>query len=294
MVARIIFLAYVFVVNTDVRQNTELLEREFKDLRCQLVSELNHATHISVDSILDSLTTLPIFLRPQYENPLQGKLPVLERASSVNQLFRRLDPLLSFIDYPGLLCHLISIFGSRNLRRELEYYESKIKIFLSETTVADLMDFWPGRQYSDFAKLRVKFDGDPKSYTLEKLNEVRRRFASELRLSELIFVLIGCERSTSFVVIWMVHPSTVHSIVERSKQIKDDFYLAEKILYMSIDETQLYCKVIAIYYNSGNIFEVLYTIYWGRRSTSLISRLGSRHIIFGLCQGLIEPPKAAQ
>lgn len=194
--------------------------------------------------ILDCLTTLPVFLRPQYENYVQGKLSKFERISSVNQLFRRLDPLLSFIDYPGLLNHLISTFGSRNLRQEMIYYEKKIIIFLSETTVADLMDSgWPGRQYPDFAKLRVKFDGDPKSYTLEKLNEVRRRFASELRLSELIFILIGCEHSTSFFVIWMVHSSIVHIVIERSKLIKDDFFLTEQILYLSIDEAQLHPKV---------------------------------------------------
>ena len=233
-------LYIILVAGTDVCQEIALLEREFTDLRCHLVSELNLTTHVSVDMVLDSLTTLPMFLRPQYENPLQERLSMFESTTSFSQLFRRLDPLLTFIDYPGLLSHLISMFGSGSLRQEINLYGKKLVIFLSQTTVADLMDFWPGRQFPDFAKLKVKFDGDPKSFTLEKLNEFRRKFASQLRLSELIFILIGCEHSNSFFATWMVHPSIVYIIVERSKSITDDFYLGEQILYLSIGEAQLH------------------------------------------------------
>ena len=227
-----------------------MLEEEFKDLRFQLVTELNCTTHISVDKVLNSLTALPVILRSQYEGPLQEKLSVFENTTSIDQLFRRLDPLLTFIDYPGLLSHLISTFGSVSLKQQMSSYETKIRCFLSVTKVADLIDFWPGQQYEGFARLKVKFDGDPKSYTLEKLNEFRRKYASELRLSELIFILIGCEHSSSFFVSWIVHPSIdIQIIIERSKLISDEFYLEEQVMYLSLDEAQLYPKVrLSIHY----------------------------------------------
>lgn len=237
------FILKIAGTDRDIRHEMEALEEEFTRLRHQFVAELSSTGHVSVDMILDSLTTLPLFLRPQYENPVQGKLSNLENLTSVGRLFRRLDPLLRYIDHPGLLNHLISLFGSDSLKQNAISYQRRIKIFLHTTTVADLMDRClqlPGKEYPDYAKLKVKFDGDPKLYTLERLNEFRTRFASKLRLSELIFILIRCESSNSFFAIWMVHPSTIHIIIKRSKLIEGDFYLAEQILYLSIDGAQLY------------------------------------------------------
>ena len=107
-----------------------------------------------------------------------------------------LNPLLSFIDY-GLLAHLIRKFGSDSLKKDMHSYENIMKIFKKETTIKDLVNFLPGSQESppNFSVLKAKIDQDPKDYTLEELDMLRRRFCAQLQLSEILFHLIALDES---------------------------------------------------------------------------------------------------
>ena len=190
--------------------------------------------------MLQALTMLPIVLKAEYDESVQQKLPVLEVATSLQGLFLRLNPLFAFIDHPSLLNYLVSLFGSEILKNDMKSYEHDFEVFMCKTTVAELMDHWPGRQLSDFATVRAKFDGNPRNYTLQKLNDFRRKFACKLRLSEFIFTLIGSEHSNSFIAMWAVHSVVKHIIIENCDQIGDSFYQCESVLSLHIGEAQLY------------------------------------------------------
>ena len=218
----------------------ESLEKRFHELHDQFVSELTTEGKVSVYTMLQALTMLPIVLKAEYDESVQQRLPVLEVATSLQGLFLRLNPLFAFIDHPSLLNHLVSRFGSETLKNNMKSYEHDIQVFMHKTTVAELMDHWPGRQVSDFATMRAKFDGNPQNYTLQKLNDFRRKFACKLRLSEFIFTLIGSEHSNSFVAIWAVHSVVMHIIIENCDQIEDKFYQREGVLSLYVGETQLY------------------------------------------------------
>ena len=216
------------------------LERKFQELHDQFFSELTHEGIISAEAILQALATLPADSKTGYDQSLQRIILTLEEAPSASSVLLHLKALFSFIDYPSLLNHLISRFGSDILKKEMSAYEQDIQIFIHEITVAELIQHWPGRQISNFATVKVKFDGNPQNITLQKLNEFRRRFSNKLGLSEFIFTLIGCEHSTSFTALWAVHSFIIQVVTEYICQIIDEFFQREGVLTLHVDGALLY------------------------------------------------------
>ena len=227
------------MINTAER--IEALESQFDSLHQRLVAEITENEALSGMELLRALTMLPISLRKEYESLIQQMLPTLDIKGSVTELFLRLGPLFRFIDY-GLLNHLISKFGSAKLQEDMKLYTSKIQAFMRATTVADLMDYWPGDEqpHLNYSKLRAKFSDDPKTYTLERLNNFRRKFCSKVRLSEFIFGLIVLETGKSFFATWLV-PTVVASDLRKAiNEMDESFYLMEQVVMISLDDDVLY------------------------------------------------------
>ena len=213
---------------------------QFRSLHQRLISELKER-EVSVDQVLDQLTFLPIQVKNEYESWIQKKLPTLEENTQVATLFRRLNPLFTFIDY-GLLDHLMSNFGSKELKEDMALYVESVTEFMRETTVGEIMDCLPGDAlpHVDYSKLKVKFKDDPKTYTLERLNNFRRKFCSTIRLSEFIFGLISLEPSGSFFATWFIPTVVVSQLMKVVREIDEHIYELEHIVSISVDQKQLY------------------------------------------------------
>ena len=120
--------------------------------------------------------------------------PVLRRESTISDLFYHLSPLVDFLGY-GLLKYIIDEFGSNTLKNLVVSYSDDILVFLKKTTVKQLMNVWPGQQEPppNFSKLRARINENPSTYTLYELDQLRKRFCSELKLTDIVLVLIGLE-----------------------------------------------------------------------------------------------------
>ena len=217
-----------------------MLEKQFSSMQRKLLSELTTNSEISPETLVDSLTLLPVALRTEYHKFVFDNLDTLESAASIRKIFRHINLHFTFIDH-GLMGHLIGEFGSEQLRRDMSAYSVKMKSFLSQTTVLQLMDHWPGRRDipPHFEELMAVIDGDPSTYTLQQLDDLRRRLCSETRLSETIFVLIGVGKKNSFVVRW-VFPSI---FVPRLKSVISSlrsFYQREHIFSVTVGRQRLY------------------------------------------------------
>ena len=189
--------AYPLDVPTWIKTLTE----QFDCLHEYLVNELSRGG-ILVDQVLQVLTRLPLTFRMEYESTIQNMLPELVKEKVVHNLFYHLNPLFTFIDYE-LLQHLISKFGSQELKQEMILYTEKVQLFKKVTTIGELVDCWPSLKVPqiDYKMLRAKFAGDPKSYTLEKLDFFRNRFYPKVRRSEFVTVsiLMLLESANSFI-----------------------------------------------------------------------------------------------
>ena len=187
--------SHILCTHTDLDQRLNRLETKFSGLYDKLLSEVTKK-RLPVSEFCQALSTLPIAFRKEYETPIQQTLStVKDRDGFVSSsVFLPFSPLFVFIDY-DLLNYMISKFGSAELKSEMALYIEDVKLFMRETTVGDLIDHWPGCEVSDlsYAKVKVKFKDDPMTYTLERLNNFRRRFCSQLRLSEFIFCVISFE-----------------------------------------------------------------------------------------------------
>ena len=218
----------------DITQRIDVLQRKFRGLHSRLRSELNER-RVSVDDVLAELTLLPIECCKEYESSIQQKLSVLEESTQISNLFNRLNPLFTFIDY-GLLEHLISNLGSTQLKESMTSYVREVQEFMQKTTVGDVINHWPGENVPqmNYSELKVKFKGDPKTYTLERLNNFRRKFCSRVRLSEFIFGLISLEPSESFIVTWLIPTVVVAQLSKSVKQMEHSFYEFQDVLSISI------------------------------------------------------------
>ena len=228
------------LIGIDIAKHIDTLQRQFRGLHRRFLSELNER-RVSVDNVLTELTLLPIECCKEYESLIQQKLPMLEESTRITTLFNRLNPLFTFIDY-GLLQHLISNLGSTELKEDMTSYIDVVQEFMRETTVGDVINHWPGDEesHASFSKLRAKFKDDPKTYTLERLNNFRRKFCSRVRLSEFIFGLISLEPSESFFVTWLIPTVVVTQLSKSVRQVEHSFYESEHILSISVDQKQLY------------------------------------------------------
>ena len=237
---------YVIVFPLDVSKRIETLEEQFDCLHERLVTELSEGG-ASVDQVLRALTKLPLIFRKEYESKIQDMLPELEKREVIRNLFYRLNPLFTFIDYE-LLQHLVSKFGSQELKQEMTSYTVKLHLFKKVTTIHELIDYWPGLKVPqiDHKILRAKFEDDPKSTTLEKLDYFRNRFYNELRLSEFVAVsiLVLLEPANSFIAIWFIPTMLVQELTEAVSQVDKRFFKAEQILELSLDERTLYQRSV--------------------------------------------------
>ena len=237
----------VYLITGGVSEKIETLDTQFRRLHGRLLKELTDRG-VSVDNLLQALTLLPFSLSNQYEDTIQRMLSDLEKKEAVRTLFLRLNPLFTFIDYK-LLQHLISEFGSPELRNDMTSYAQKVQLFKKITTVSDLIDHWPGLKVPqiDHKRLRAKFEDDPKSYTLEKLDYFRNHFYSELRLSQFVSVsiLMLLKSANSFIAVWFLPTVVVQELAEAISQMDRAFLYAEQILELLLDERILYQKSVA-------------------------------------------------
>ena len=257
----------------DVSKRIETLEEQFDSLHDRLVTELSEGG-ASVEKVLWALTKLPLAFRREYESAIQSMLPDLEKREVIRNLFHRLNPLFTFIDYK-LLQHLVSKFGSPTLKKDMTSYAEQVQLFKKVTTISELIDYWPGLDIPqiDHKVLRKTFDDDPKSYTLEKLDSARNHFYSMMRLSEFVAVSILAllKPTNSFIAMWLIPTVVVPEILEAFGQMDSTFFQTERVLEISLDERILYQRSVSSESKTSSVVRPLSTY------TSTVEPLYSGH-----------------
>ena len=225
----------------------EQLEDQFDKLRTQIKHELSTQHNITVQILLDTLTSLPLSLKREYESSIARSIPVMRTETQIDELFIHLNPLLSFIDY-NLVEFFIRKFGSDKLRKDMRSYCSEMKVFMKETTIQQLIDLFPGQTEvpPKFSLVQAKIGEDASKCTLEQINIIRKRYCSEVKLSEIVFHLVAIIDSNSFIIQWLVPQVLVSDIVKFNRQIKKKFFHKYKITTLTLDGMWLYMSEAAI------------------------------------------------
>ena len=227
-------------INTSVVSHIHDLESQFRQLHESLIIELEEK-RVSITKLLCFLTLLPIEIRLEYKSAISEMFPDLRRESTISDLFYHLSPLVDFLSF-GLLKYITDVFGSDNLKKKMVSYSNSIQAFMKKTTVKQLMDVWPGQQDipPNYSKLRAKLDEHPLKYSLYDLDQLRKRFCSGVKLTDIVLVLIGLETANSFIVEWLIPSALIPQLMESVKKLEFGFYLRERILKMTVDEKQIF------------------------------------------------------
>ena len=216
------------------------LDNRFSDLHQKIRNELV-AGRVDTSNLLSNLTLLPLKLKKEYDKPIQEILPELKEQKSINELFYRLNPLLSFLDY-ALLEHIINKFGSDQLKKAIEAYGSDIQVFMQQTTIQQLIDHLPGQPEipQSFELMKAKICKDAKKCTIAEINHLRRRLCCEIRLSEIVFHIIALEDSNSFIVSFIVPSVLLLDVFESARKLDDSFFQRESIAYIFVGNRWVY------------------------------------------------------
>ena len=197
---------------------------------------------ISVSMLLSSLTVMPTGIRQEYKTSIREAFPDIRRESAIREAFYHLSPLVDFLSC-GLLKYIIDELGSDSLKMEMKSYSEDVLKFMKKTTVKQLMDHMPGQLEEvppNFSKMRAKIDEDPATYTLYELDQLRKRYCCELKLTDIVLVLIGLEMTNSFIAEWLIPSALVPQLMESARKVDFGFYLRERILKMTVDEKHIF------------------------------------------------------
>ena len=226
----------------DIASKIEALEDRFDDLRTRIINELSAKPGTTVQMLLDKLTSLPVTLKREYQSSIAPRIPRMRTETQINELFiAHLNPLTSFIDY-GLIEYVIRKFGSHTLQRDMRSYCSEMVIFMKETTIKQLIDHLPGQTEipPKFSLIEAKIGQNASECTLEQLNIIRKRFCSEVKLSEIVFHLVAVIESNSFIVRWLVPSILVSDVMKSTRTIDQTFYQNYKIASLTLNGMWLY------------------------------------------------------
>ena len=211
----------------DIASKIEALENRFDNLQTRIVDELCIKPGITVQELLNKLTRLPLSLRKEYESSIATSIHSMCTETQINDLFIiHLNPLTSFIDY-GLIDYVIRTFGSDVLKRDMRSYCSEMVVFMKETTIEQLINlkYFPGQPEvpPKFSLVQAKIGQDVSKCTLEQLNTIRRRYCSEVKLSEIVFHLVAVVESNSFIVRWLVPLDLISDIMKSTRNVDQRF-----------------------------------------------------------------------
>ena len=196
---------------------------------------------VTINELLQALTLLPMSLRKEYQEIILSKLPSLPQEGSISELFLHLNPLFSFLDY-GLLQYIIEEFGSTVLKQKMQSYCHDICAFMNQTTVQQLIDYWPREDEitPNVSKVIAKINKDPRSVKLSELDSLRREICIRARLSDVICALVSARPSESFIVVWRLPSVLAPQVIEAMKQTEQGFFVKESISSLFLDDLLLY------------------------------------------------------
>ena len=121
-------------------------------------------------------------------------------------------------------------------------YCCEMVIFMKETTIKQVINYFPGQPEipPKFSLIEAKIGQDASKYTLEQLNTIRKRYCSEVRLSEIVFHLVAVVDSNSFIAGWIVPSVLVSHIMKSTRDMKQSLYQEYKITSLTLDAMWLF------------------------------------------------------
>ena len=166
----------------------------------------------------------------------------IEPATTFDDLWAKLNYYWNFLNF-DLLEHIVSIFGSEDLKQKMESYEHDLQSFRKTTRVCDFISCWPVKGHPppkrELREFVAKMNHDWDNCTLEDLETLRgvitRKFFIPNFAVQLRKIKRGC-----FAITWLIPAPFVKDLQEAMRTACSEFFKEERINTITIDGKEWY------------------------------------------------------
>ena len=216
--ACILFIAKIIVFSDEemriTKEKISELQKCYIDISTRAAEHMS--SNVTVRNLRYSVLCLPPNLKKEYKKFVKEAKPDLKEADTVDDIFYVVGEHNDYLRY-SLLKHLIELYGSDQLKKEMEDYVAVVFAFRMETRLelfSKVCDDHPDKINGTFSKMVTKHEKDWATATLEDVERFRVEFCRELSLYNfslnLLRVSHGCVEIT-----WSV-PQSLVAYIQKS------------------------------------------------------------------------------
>ena len=224
-----------------IKQHVKQLQGRFVHLAYCTYKELVDKG-INVHDVHAWLTALDIFRQHEHQEFIKDHLTNIEKGTHLSNLWARLGIYWNFLNF-DLLEHLVSGFGSEDLKRKMNSYKCDLQSFRKATRICDFINCWPERveppPERELREFVAKVGYHWENCTLEDLDMlegvITRKFFLPRFVLQLREIKPGC-----ITVTWLVAVPFVKALKETIQSSSSEFFMEHKIETIIIDGEECY------------------------------------------------------
>ena len=237
-----------------MEHQVEGFERKFGSLIHKAYQEVNR--QMEPPEFLAHITYLPVSARTQHRSFIEEKLTNLPPPVTFVNIWTKLNLYWDFLNY-GLLEHVISNFGSEDLKQKMQKYIHELSVFKETTRLCDFIESWPcrddGPPEDRLKKVVVKMKHEWLQCTLQDVESFEKALVHKFFLPEFDLLLRKAERGCVCVT-WLTSPSIVTLLQQNLANIETEFFKKHGIDAVTIDGQDVYLAPVKRY--SGYLREL--------------------------------------
>ena len=231
-----------------------MFERRFADLVLRLQTELSRK-RTPIAEFRHSVTLLPSTIRTEHIQFIKESIHDINNAGDVNSLFSHLNIYWTYLEY-SLLSHIIQSHSSTlsaELKGEMKRYEEDIEVFKQRTTMEQLLQAGVGcvrrEPPPNFTRIITKLKGKPSDYTLDYIDQFRRKMCMAYNLPTFILMLESADEG-SLCIKWHIPSSELHFFGSTSQS--DMELISAQLLCIEVDMSTMTSQCTGKYYTACN------------------------------------------
>ena len=233
----------VLLDKESVKQHVKQLQTRFRDLVISTYRILVYK-HVDVDlrGFRSSLLALDVFQKHEHQQFINDHLIKIDPATTFDELWAKLNNYWNFLNF-DLLEHIVSIFGSEDLKQKMESYEHDLQSFRKSTRLCDFISCWPVRGQTppkeELREFIMKVGHQWDSCTLEDLDSLKGVITRQFFLPEFTLRLKRLMEG-SITITWLIPVPFVKRLQKDVQCTSIQFFMKQNIEAVIIDGRECY------------------------------------------------------
>ena len=230
-----------------VEDQVHYLDSTFRNLVNEAYQEVNGKMEPS--DFLSRVTCLPVSDRTQHRSFIKKNLTNIPHSATFVNIWTILNLYWDFLNY-GLLEHVITNFGSEDLKQQMQDYVSELSTFKQTTRLCDFIESWPcrddGPPEDRLKKVVVKMKHEWSQCTLRDVESFKKALVHKFFLPEFDMLLQKAERGCVCVT-WLTSPSIATLLQQNLTNIETELFKKHGIDAVTIDGQDVYLTPVKKY-----------------------------------------------